>query len=70
MEKTTIAISRDLKEKIKEFGGKGETFDDILSRMYKSAADRQLNDILFNEKGFISIEQARAEANKKWPKSK
>ncbi len=70
MEHTTIAITKDLKEKIKEFGNKGETFDDILLKLYKSAVERQLNDILFNEAGFIPIEVAMAEAKKKWPKSK
>ena len=70
METTTIAISKDVKEKIKEFGNKGETYNDILLKLYKSAVERQLHDFLFNEKGFISIEQAMAEAEKKWPRSK
>ena len=70
MEHTTIAITKDLKEKIKEFGNKGETFDDILLKLYKSAVERQLNDILFNEAGFIPIEVGMDEAKKKWPKSK
>ena len=70
MKHTTIAIKKDLKEKIMEFGNKGDTFNDIILRMYKSAVDRQLNDFLFNEKGFVPIEQAMAEVKKKWPKSK
>ena len=70
MENTTIALSKELKEKISEFGNKGETFSDILLRLYNSAVQRQLHDFLFNEKGFIPIEQAIAEAEKKWPKSK
>lgn len=70
MENTTIAISKELKEKIKEFGSKGETFDEILQRLYKSAVERQLYDLLFNSEGFIPIEKALAEAEKKWPKSR
>ena len=70
METTTIALTKELKEKISEFGNKGETFSDILQRLYNSAVQRQLHDFLFNEKGFIPIEQAIAEAEKKWPKSK
>ncbi|VVB83728.1 Uncharacterised protein [uncultured archaeon] len=70
MENTTIALSKELKEKISEFGNKGESFSDILQRMYNSAVQRQLNDFLFNEKGFIPIEEAMAEAKKKWPKSR
>ena len=70
METTTIAITREVRDKIQEFGNKGETYSEILLKLYKSAKERQLHDILFNEKGFISIEEAMAEAEKRWPKSK
>ena len=70
MEHTTIAIKKDLKEKIMEFATKKESYSDVIERLLESAKERQLNDILFNEKGFIPIEQAMAEARKKWPKSK
>lgn len=70
MEMTTIAISKELKNKIGEFGNKGETFSAILERLVKSAQKRLLQDLLFNEEGFIPIEEAMAEAEKKWPKSK
>ena len=70
MKNTTIAVSREVKEKISEFGNKGESFSDILLKLYNSAVQRQFNDFLFNEKGFIPIEEAIAEAKKKWPKSK
>ena len=70
MDNTTIAIRRDLKEKIMEFGNKGESYSEIIERLIESARERQLHDLLFNGKGFIPIEQAMAEARKKWPKSK
>ena len=70
METTTIAITREIKEKISEFGNKGETYSDIIEKLIKSAQERQLHDILFNEEGFISIEEARKELNKKWPRFK
>ena len=70
MENTTIAVSKEVKEKISEFGNKGETFSDILLKLYNSAVQRQLNDFLFSEKGFVPIEDAIAEAEKRWPKSK
>ncbi|MCR4327244.1 MAG: hypothetical protein NUV46_01540 [Nanoarchaeota archaeon] len=70
MEMTTIAITKDLKNKLSEFGNKGESYSEILSRMYKSAVERQLHDFLFSTKGFVQIEEAVEEANKKWPKSK
>ena len=68
-EKTTIALSKELKEKISEFGNKGETFSDILLKLYNSAVQRQLHDLLFNEEGCIPIEQAIKDAkDKKWLK--
>ena len=70
MDNTTIAIRRDLKEKIMEFATKKESYSDVIERLLKSAEQRLLNDVLFNTEGFIPIEQAMVEARKKWPKSK
>ena len=69
METTTIAITKDLKNKMMEFGIKGETYSQILERLLKSAIERQLHDILMNEEGCITIEEARKKLNKKWPRS-
>ncbi len=68
MEMTTIALPKELKQKIGEFGNKGETFADILIKLYKSACDRQLHDFLFDETDCVPIEQVIREAKKKWPK--
>ncbi len=70
MDHTTIAIRKDLKEQIMEFATKKESYSDVIERLLKSAEQRLLNDVLFNEEGFIPIEQAIAEARKKWPKSR
>ncbi len=59
-----------VKEGIIEFGNKGETYSEILKRILKSAKERQLHDLLMSEEGTISIEDARKELNKKWPRSK
>ena len=67
MEMTTIALPKELKQKIGEFGTKGETFSDILKRLYKSACERQLHDFLFDETNCIPIEEAIKEAKEKWP---
>ena len=67
-EMTTIAVAKDVKEKISEFGNKGETFSNILLKLYKSAVQRQLQDLLYNEEGFISIDEAIARHKKKWQK--
>ena len=69
MENTTIAISNKIKEQIKEFGNKGETYSEILARLLASARKRMLHDILMDETDTVSIEEARKEVEKKWPKS-
>lgn len=68
MEMTTIALNKDLKRKIGEFGNKGETFSDILEKLLASAEQRLLQDVLMSEEGCISIEDAIKEAEKIWPK--
>ncbi len=70
MENTTIALSKELKEEIMEFGNKGETYSDILKRLIKSARERQLHDLLMGDENTVSIKEARKEVEKRWPRSK
>ncbi|MEK6933649.1 MAG: hypothetical protein AABW75_02115 [Nanoarchaeota archaeon] len=67
MEITTIQLSKETKEKISSFGTKGESYDDILKRIYSLAVKEQLRDFLMSDEGFIPIEEAIKEADKKWP---
>jgi hypothetical protein len=62
---TTIAISREIRDQIKEYGNKGETYDEILARILNSAKERQLQELLMDEKGTMTIAEARARLNKK-----
>ncbi|MFA5174151.1 MAG: antitoxin VapB family protein [Candidatus Pacearchaeota archaeon] len=66
MEKTTIAITHEAKDKMQEFGFKGESYSDLILRLVKSAKERQLHDLLMNEEDTISIEEALANAKKQW----
>ncbi|MCK5624265.1 hypothetical protein KAI04_00295 [Candidatus Pacearchaeota archaeon] len=69
METSTIQLSKETKKKISSFGAKGESYEDILLRLYKSAVERQLHDFLYKEDdNFISIEKALNKAKKKWQK--
>ena len=68
MDTTTIAISREAQEKLKEFGNKGETYSDIILKLYKSACERQLHDLLMSSENTISIEEALKDAKKRWQK--
>ena len=68
MGNTTIAVSREIKEGITEFGNKGETYSDILKRLLKTARERQLHDLLMSEEETVSAEKALADAKKRWQK--
>ncbi len=70
MEITTVQLSKETKEKISSFGTKGESYDEILKRIYALAVKEQLKEFLMSGKGFISLEEARRELDKKWPRSK
>jgi len=67
MEITTIQLSKETKEKLASFGIKGESYDDILKRVYALAVKEQLKEFLMSDEGFIPIEEAIKEADKKWP---
>jgi len=66
---TTISISKDLKEKIRNLGRAGDSYDDILQRMYKAACENMLKAYLYDESDAINIDEAIADAKKKWSKS-
>ena len=68
MDISTIQLSNEPKKKISSFGIKGESYDDILKRIYSMAIKEQLREFLMSEEGFIPIEEAIKEADKKWPK--
>jgi hypothetical protein len=68
MDITTIQLSKETKDKINSFGIKGESYDDILKKIYSLAVKEQLRDFLMSDEGFIPIEDAIKEAEKLWPK--
>jgi len=65
---TTIQLSKETKDRISSFGVKGESYDEILKRIYALAVKEQLRDFLMSDEGFIPIEDAIKEADKKWPR--
>jgi len=70
MEITTIQLSKEIRDKIASFGIKNESYDVILRRIYNLAVKEQLREFLMSSKGTISIEEARKEAEKEWPRLK
>ena len=65
---TTIAISPEIRDQIKEFGNKGDTYDKILARLLNSAKERQLQELLMDTTNCVPIEEALELAKKKWQK--
>jgi hypothetical protein len=66
---TTIALSTEIKDQLKEFGNKGETYEKIIERLINSAKERQLQELLMDEKGTIPVKEALERAKKRWQKS-
>ncbi len=56
---TTIAVSPEIRDQLKEFGSKGETYEEILARLLKSAKERQLQDLLMDTTDSLTLKQAR-----------
>jgi hypothetical protein len=69
MEVTTIQVGKDTRDKIISFGTKGESYDDIIKRIYSLAVKEQLKEFLFSG-DTVSIQEAREELEKEWPRSK
>jgi len=70
MENTTIQLSKKTKEKISSFGAKGESYDQILKRIYSLAVKEQLREFFMSSENTVTIEEARKEVENKWPRSK
>ncbi len=68
MEITTIQLSKETKNKISSFGVKGESYDEIIKRIYSLAVKEQLREFLMSDEGYVPIEEAIKEADKKWPR--
>lgn len=68
MKITTIQISEEMKKKIASFGNKGESYEQIIERIYALAVKEHLREFLMSEEDTISIDEAIENAKKKWPK--
>lgn len=68
MEVTTIQLSKETKNKIASFGNKGESYDEIVQRIYSLAVKEQIRNFLMSDEGFVPIEDAIKEADKRWSK--
>ena len=65
---STMAVSEKVKEEIKSFGVKGETYDDILRRLVEVAKEKQLQMLLMDESNTDSVANALEREKAKWQK--
>ena len=65
---TTISLSEEMKEKLRHLGKAGETYDDIVRRMYEATKKNLLLNYLNDISDSVSIDMAIKEARKRWPK--
>lgn len=61
---STIQLSKRTKELVSSFGTKGDTYEDIIKRIYKLAAKEQLREFLMSSKNTVTLEEARKIINK------
>ena len=66
---TTISISSDLKEKIRNLGRTGDSYEDVIRRMYEMTRKNLLMTYLYDLSDSVTVDEAIAEARKKWQKS-
>ena len=67
---STIQLSHETKKLISSFGMKGESYEDIIKRIYNLAVKEQIRQFLMPSERYISIDEAIKEAEKLWPKSR
>ncbi len=65
---TTIAISNEMKEKLRTLGRAGDSYDDIIRKIYDFASSNLLLNYLYDESDSVPIDQAIAKARKTWRK--
>jgi len=63
---TTISIPKDMTDELKEFGQMGETYEDVIGRLLKSAKERQLHDMLMDDSDSVPVRDALKRAKAKW----
>ncbi len=66
---TTISVSIEMKERLRSLGRSGESYDDIIRRLCDQTHQNILERFLYDDSNSYTIEEARAEAERLWPKS-
>lgn len=69
MATTTISLSGEMKEKIRQLGKAGDSYDDIIRRMYEAAKKTMMLQYLYDESDSVGIDEAIADARRRCPRS-
>jgi len=56
MTKTMIQIQKQTRDKIKSLGVMGETYDDVILRLYDQAIENQLAKKLLSTEGYVLLD--------------
>lgn len=64
---TTISISQEMKENLKNLGRAGDSYEDVIRRMYEMTKKNLLMTYLYDTSDSVDIRDAIKEA-KKWQK--
>ena len=56
---TTLSVSEDTKEKLKNLGKAGDSYEDVIIKMYEFTRRNVLLSFLYDESDSISLEEAR-----------
>ena len=65
---SSIQLSKETKDMLGAFGAKGETYEDIIKRVYSLAVKEQLREFLMSSENTISLDEARKMHAKRWQK--
>lgn len=65
---STISISNEMKENLKNLGRTGESYEDVIRRMYELTKKNMLMQYLYDETDCVTIDDALKEAKAKWQK--
>lgn len=65
---TTISISEEMKTKLKDLGRTGDSYEDVIRRMYELTRKNILLAYLYDTTDSIPIDEAITQAKQKWPK--
>ena len=66
---TTISISSELRDKLRNLGRAGDSYEDEIKRMYEMTRKSLLVAYLYDLSDSVTVDEAIAEARKKWQKS-